>query len=173
MPNVSPSADKLFKDSRWLMSIVLARQPHFIGQPENVQVFWGYGLFVDQAGDFVGKKMSECSGEEILIELLGHLRFDAHRDRILASANCIPCMMPLITSQFMPRVEGDRPHIRPIGTTNLSFIGQYCEVPDDVVFTVEYSVRPARWRSMVCSVSIGIRRLSTRSSTIRWSCWTP
>lgn len=133
-----------FKDSRWLMSVVLARQPHFMEQPENVQVFWGYGLFVDQPGDFVSKKMSECSGEEILIELLGHLRFDAHRDRILASANCIPCMMPFITSQFMPRVEGDRPHIRPLGTTNLAFIGQYCEIPDDVVFTVEYSVRSAQ-----------------------------
>lgn len=133
-----------FKDSRWLMSIVLAHQPHFVGQPDNVKVFWGYGLFVDQPGNFVGKKMSECSGEEILAELLGHLGFSAHRDQILASANCIPCMMPFITSQFMPRVAGDRPHVRPPGTTNLAFIGQFCEIPDDVVFTVEYSVRSAQ-----------------------------
>ena len=53
-------------------------------------------------------------------------------------------MMPYITSQFMPRVKGDRPEVKPVGTTNLAFIGQYCEIPDDVVFTVEYSVRSAQ-----------------------------
>ena len=73
-----------FVDSSWLMSIVLAHQPHFIGQPADVDVFWGYGLFVDQEGNFVKKKMSECSGAELLQELLGHLRFDAHKSRILA-----------------------------------------------------------------------------------------
>ena len=36
-----------FMDSNWLMSVVLAYQPHFINQPEDVFVFWGYGLFVD------------------------------------------------------------------------------------------------------------------------------
>jgi oleate hydratase len=39
---------------------------------------------------------------------------------------------------------GDRPQVRPTGTTNIAFIGQYCESPDDVVFTVEYSVRSAQ-----------------------------
>ena len=69
-----------FTDSSWLMSVVLAHQPHFIGQPDDVQVFWGYGLFVDQPGDFVKKKMSECTGEDLLRELLGHLRLrDAGR----------------------------------------------------------------------------------------------
>ena len=32
-----------FKDSNWLMSIVLAHQPHFANQPADVQVFRGYG----------------------------------------------------------------------------------------------------------------------------------
>jgi oleate hydratase len=133
-----------FTDSNWLMSIVLAHQPHFIGQPDNINVFWGYGLFVDQEGSYVKKKMSECSGEELLTELLGHLRFDEHKKLILETSTCIPCMMPFITSQFMPRVPGDRPQVRPTGTTNIAFIGQYCEIPDDVVFTVEYSVRSAQ-----------------------------
>lgn len=34
-----------FKDSNWLMSIVLAHQPHFPNQPAEVQLFWGYALF--------------------------------------------------------------------------------------------------------------------------------
>ncbi|WP_213742714.1 oleate hydratase [Bradyrhizobium sp. dw_411] len=133
-----------FTDSNWLMSVVLAAQPHFIGQPDNIKVFWGYGLFVDQVGNFVNKKMSDCTGEELMIELIGHLRFEAQRDQILKTSNCIPCMMPYITSQFMPRVQGDRPSVKPVGTTNLAFIGQYCEIADDVVFTVEYSVRSAQ-----------------------------
>ena len=65
-----------FKDSNWLMSIVLAHQPHFVDQPVDVQVFWGYGLFPDRIGNFVAKPMSACSGDEILTELYGHLRFD-------------------------------------------------------------------------------------------------
>jgi oleate hydratase len=133
-----------FTDSNWLMSVVLPYQPHFINQPADVFVFWGYGLFPDQPGNFVPKKMSDCTGEEILVELCGHLRFGEHLPQILASADCVPCMMPFITSQFMPRVQGDRPQIRPTGTTNIAFVGQYCEMPDDVVFTVDYSVRSAQ-----------------------------
>ena len=53
-------------------------------------------------------------------------------------------MMPFITSQFLRRKDGDRPNIVPKGWTNLAFIGQFCELPDDVVFTVEYSVRSAQ-----------------------------
>jgi oleate hydratase len=34
--------------------------------------------------------------------------------------------------------------IRPDGSKNLAFVGQYCELPDDVVFTVEYSIRSAQ-----------------------------
>jgi oleate hydratase len=131
-------------DSNWLMSVVVPHQPHFINQPEDIHVFWGYGLFPDQEGNFAKKKMSECTGEELLVELCRHLRFDDNISRILKNATCIPCMMPFITSQFMPRVKGDRPQVRPVGTTNIAFIGQYCEIPDDVVFTVEYSVRSAQ-----------------------------
>ena len=130
-----------FKDSSWLMSIVLAHQPHFIDQPADVQVFWGYALSPDRIGDFVPKPMAECNGSEILQELCGHLRFDPE---IVATANCIPCRMPYITSMFMPRSHGDRPLPVPTGSKNLAFISQFVEIADDVVFTVEYSVRAAQ-----------------------------
>lgn len=133
-----------FKDSNWLMSIVLAHQPHFIGQPKDVTVFWGYGLFVDEVGNFVKKKMADCSGEEIMTELLAHLRFENDQNQLLKTTNCIPCMLPYITSQFLTRAKGDRPLVVPDISTNLAFIGQFAEVPDDVVFTVEYSVRTAQ-----------------------------
>jgi oleate hydratase len=40
-----------FPDSNWLASIVIPHQPHFIGQPDDVSVFWGYGLSVDKPGN--------------------------------------------------------------------------------------------------------------------------
>ena len=131
-----------FKDSNWLMSIVLAHQPHFIRQPESIQVFWGYALFPDRIGNFVAKPMADCNGSEILTELCGHLRFD---EETVATANCIPCRIPLfITSMFMPRMRDDRPLPVPPGVKNLAFISQFVEIPEDVVFTVEYSIRAAQ-----------------------------
>jgi oleate hydratase len=130
-------------DSNWLMSIVLFHQPHFRGQPEGVHIFWGNGLFPDRPGNFVAKPMTQCSGQEILQELCGHLGVAAEGQRMLAGAICLPCLMPYITSQFMPRAPGDRPTVIPPGTANLAVMGQYCEIADDVVFTVEYSVRSA------------------------------
>ena len=141
-----------FKDSNWLMSIVLAHQPHFRTQPDNVQVFWGYALYPDRVGNFVPKPMTECSGAEILQELCGHLRFDLET---VASANCIPCRMPYITSMFMPRALSDRPLPVPPGSKNFAFISQFVEIPDDVVFTVEYSVRAAQ---MAVYQLLGIQR---------------
>ena len=133
-----------FKDSNWLMSVVLPHQPHFLNQPVGVTVCWGYGLFPHAEGNQVKKKMAACSGEEILTELFSHLRFDTHTPKLLKTANCIPCMMPYITSQFLVRAEGDRPAVVPKGAVNFAFLGQYCEIADDVVFTVEYSVRSAQ-----------------------------
>lgn len=131
-----------FKDSNWLMSIVVPHQPHFLNQPEDVQVFWGYGLFPNKIGNIVQKPMSECSGAEILQELLGHLNFPEHPT--LENAITIPCMMPYITAQFLTRKHGDRPEVIPKGSTNLALLGQFVELPRDTVFTVEYSVRCAQ-----------------------------
>jgi oleate hydratase len=130
-----------FKDSNWLMSVVLYHQPHFADQSDKEQVFWGYSLHPDRVGDFVAKPMSECGGGEILRELCGHLNFDADVFRI---ASCIPCRMPYITSMFMPRNKTDRPLPVPANSKNLAFVSQFVEIADDVVFTVEYSVRAAQ-----------------------------
>jgi oleate hydratase len=63
--------------------------------------------------------------------------------------------MPYITSMFMPRVLGDRPLPVPSGSKNLAFISQFVEIPDDCVFTVEYSVRAAQ---MAVYQLLGIER---------------
>jgi oleate hydratase len=130
-----------FKDSNWLMSVVLYHQPHFPDQSDNEKVFWGYALHPDRIGDFVAKPMSDCSGAEILRELSGHLNFDPG---VFGTASCIPCRMPYITSMFMPRQKSDRPLPVPANSRNLAFVSQFVEIADDVVFTVEYSVRAAQ-----------------------------
>jgi oleate hydratase len=133
-----------FKDSNWLITLSMFHQPFFANQPEGVSVWWGYGLFYDQPGNYVPKPMAQCNGREILEEVLGHLHFERDKAAILASSNVIPCVMPYITSQFLARRSGDRPDVVPPGSTNLAFIGQFSELPDDVVFTVEYSIRSAQ-----------------------------
>ncbi len=133
-----------FPQSNWLASIVIPHQPHVLGQPDDVSVFWGYGLTVDAPGNFVDKPMSACTGREIMTEVMGHLRIAEDASAILDTTICIPCMMPFITSQFLRREAGDRPQVVPDGATNFAFMGQFCELPDDVVFTVEYSVRSAQ-----------------------------
>jgi len=133
-----------FKQSSWLLTLSIYHQPFFPDQPEGVAVWWGYGLFHDRPGDYVRKPLVECNGSEILEEVLGHLHFSGpDQVAVLAASTCIPCAMPYITSQFMVRKHGDRPKVVPEGSTNLAFIGQYAEQPDDVVFTVEYSIRSA------------------------------
>ena len=63
------------------------------------------------------------------------------RNEVVAA---IPVAMPYIDAQFLPRAVGDRPAVVPEGSTNLGFTGQFCEIPEDVVFTEEYSVRASR-----------------------------
>lgn len=131
-----------FKDSAWLMSIVVPHQPHFLNQEEGTQVFWGYGLFPSRVGDFIGKPMCECTGAEILTEVLSCLNFPLQPT--LETSITIPCMMPYITAQFLTRKAGDRPAVVPEGSTNLALLGQFVEIERDTVFTVEYSVRAAQ-----------------------------
>jgi oleate hydratase len=133
-----------FADSSWLMSIVMLHQPHFRSQSAGRPVFWGYGLRGDRLGDMVHKPMEQATGAEILEEVAHQLRLSAAQCAdFFDGAQVIPCRMPYITSQFMPRTTGDRPPVIPQGAKNFAIIGQFCEIPRDCVFTVEYSVRSA------------------------------
>src|SRR3546814_5812001 len=71
-----------FKDSSWLMSLVLAHQPHFPDQPATSRVFWGYALHPERIGDFVTKPMSACTGEDL----------DRKSPRLNSSHYCAPRM---------------------------------------------------------------------------------
>ncbi|WP_308189640.1 oleate hydratase [Nocardia sp. JCM 34519] len=132
-----------WKDSSWLLSIVVPAQPHFRDQELGTYTLWGYALFGDVPGDYVAKTMDECTGSEILDELLGHLGFDDIADDVRAATKVTTVQMPYIDAQFERRVVEDRPLVVPEGAANFAFMGQFVEIPEAVVFTVEYSVRAA------------------------------
>lgn len=131
------------KDSSWLMSFTLNRQPHFKYQPNGQLCVWVYSLYCDVPGDFIKKPMKDCTGIEITQEWLYHMGVPESEILEMAthSANSIPCMMPYVTAYFMPREAGDRPNVVPEGCVNAAFIGNFAETPRDTVFTTEYSVR--------------------------------
>jgi oleate hydratase len=131
------------RDSGWLLSWTINRQPQFRNQPKDQLVIWVYGLFSDKPGDFVKKTMRECSGKEICMEWLYHLGVPVAEIADLAehSAKTVPVMMPYITAFFMPREKGDRPNVVPDGAVNFAFLGQFAETARDTIFTTEYSIR--------------------------------
>ena len=131
------------KDSSWLMSWTINRQPQFREQPKDHCLVWVYSLFTDKPGDFVKKPMRDCTGKEICMEWLYHLGVPEEQIGDLAenSANTVPVMMPYIDAFFMPRAYGDRPKVVPDGSVNFAFLGQFAETPRDTIFTTEYSMR--------------------------------
>lgn len=133
-----------FTDSNWVLSFTLNRQPHFPDQPSDVLVAWVYALLMDKEGNYVKKPMPACTGREILAELCYHLGIIDQLDAVAANTKVRLALMPYITAQFMPRAAGDRPDVVPEGCSNLALLGQFVETHNDIVFTMDSSVRTAR-----------------------------
>lgn len=135
------------KDSNWLMSFAIHRQPHFkMDQKTDETVMWVYGLLSNTAGNYIKKPIEQASGAEIAEELMYHLGMpeaEIH-DFVENAVNAVPVYMPFITSYFMLRQPGDRPAVVPKDSKNLALIGNFAESEQqDTVFTTEYSVRTA------------------------------
>ena len=159
------------KDSAWLMSWTVNRQPHFKQQPSDQIVVWVYGLFVDVPGDYTGKTLQESTGEEITREWLYHLGVPVDEIDGLAAtaATAVPVMMPYVTSFFMPRRAGDRPQVVPEGAENFAFIGQFAETTRDCIFTTEYSVRTGMEAAyQLLGVDRGVPEVFGSTYDVRW-----
>ena len=144
------------KDAPWVLSLSILHYPEVLDQSSGTNLIWGYGLFPERCGEYVPKRMYECTGAEILLEVLRQLRFDKQMDAIMASTICIPCDLPYVNNVWMPRTRTDRPRPVPEGATNLGLIGQYVEVPREVAFTIEYSTRTA-WEAIRTLIKRGPR----------------
>lgn len=84
------------RDSKWLMSWTVNRQPHFKQQPKDQVVVWVYSLFVDVPGDYVDKPMQECTGEEITQEWLYHMGVPVEDiPELAANAMSLPFSCPV------------------------------------------------------------------------------
>ena len=131
------------KDSSWLLSWTINRQPQFRSQKKDHCLVWVYALFNDRPGDYIKKPMRDCTGKEICMEWLYHIGVPENEIEELAenSANTVPVMMPYIDAFFMPRNDTDRPKIVPDKAVNFAFIGQFAETERDTIFTTEYSMR--------------------------------
>jgi oleate hydratase len=129
------------------VTVTIFHQPEVIAQPPGTTLWWGFLMYPGRNGDFVKKPASACTGAEILEEVLRQLRFEPQLDAIMGSSVCIPCDLPYANSVWLPRRRSDRPRVVPEGATNLGFLGQFAEVPRDVVFTIEYSARTA-WEAI-------------------------
>jgi oleate hydratase len=138
------------KDSNWVISLSIFEQPEVLSQPPGTFVWWGYGLLPEKEGNLYPKPMYQCTGEEILRELLQHLglkKGESKTEEIVRTSICIPSNMPYVNNIWLPRKRGDRPPVVPEGVTNLGLMGQYVELERDIAFTFEYSTRTA-WEAI-------------------------
>ena len=124
------------EDLGWVLSLTIFDQPEVLDQPKGVTVWWGYGLYPDRNGDFVKKRMVQCTGAEILEEILRQrdstkrtrswsLDYEFRRFGLRATA-------ATCSRRKAPGPRGDQPRTRR---------------SQDIAFTFEYSARTA-WEAV-------------------------
>ena len=135
------------RDSHWLLSWNVEREPHFRNQPHDQLMIHAYGAYsLDRPGNYVKKAMKDCTGEEIVQEWLYHLGVPLDEIGPLAanSVVCHPCMMPYITAFFCRGVTATGPRWCPrMRSTSGSWASSPRAVRGTCIFTIEYSVRTA------------------------------
>ncbi|MFQ9917933.1 MAG: oleate hydratase [Flavonifractor plautii] len=106
---------------------------------------WIYGLFTDKPGDYVKKPMRECTGKEICMEWLYHMRRARGADRGAGRAQRQhrAGLHDALHHRFLhapaPLATGLASF--PTGAVNFAFLGQFAETERDTIFTTEYSMR--------------------------------
>ena len=81
------------KDSSWLMSWTINRQPQFREQPKDHCLVWVYSLFTDKPGDYIKKPMRACTGKEICMEWLYHIGVPEDQIEELAEHSANTCLL--------------------------------------------------------------------------------
>ena len=132
------------KDSPWLIRMEALKQPFSQDQKDEI-VLWGRGLMPEAEGSRIKKPMRECSGVEILRELMSCLGIAPEREAALEAdvIQVIPVYEPYGTACLLPRKYIDRPSPG-AGNGNFAMIGALTEVPDEVSLGEEQAVRSGR-----------------------------
>jgi oleate hydratase len=138
-------------ESHWRLNICIPAQPVFPRQPYIVRVLWGFALFPWSKGNYIEKPMLECSGAEVMTELLRHLNILP--ELLIRRTVTIPRVMPRMCSILLARSSRDRPEIIPQNTSNIGLIGQFVDIPRYSCADMSYGVRTAQ---MVVSQLMGV-----------------
>lgn len=130
------------RDSPWRLTLAVPREPHFSARwPERTAV--GYGLGFDAPGTYVPVTLLEADGRQLLEELIGQLGIERGAAIVRLTTHVVSTLLPYAGGPSAPRSVGDRPAPVPAGARNFAFLGQYVEIPGDLAFSMEYSVRSA------------------------------
>lgn len=133
----------ILDNSAWKLTICAVPSTHFKNQNEDISIIWGTALRYDRDGDKCGKPMTECSGAEILYELVSCLNLDSVWDEIRDTViNVIPCHRKYDKSFLTP--VPSKLEIIPTGIENFAVSGDFTDSENDTVFSEEYAVTTAR-----------------------------
>ena len=136
------------RDSNWLLSWNVEREPHFTDQPHDMLLGHATARTVSTGPATTSRR--RCATAPARRSPRSGSTTSGCRSTRSPSwpptrSVCQPCMMPYITAFFLPR-GGRRPARRraPGHAVNFGFLGQFAESsPRDAIFTVEYSIRTA------------------------------
>ena len=141
----------VLRESRWKLNLCIPAQPVFQYQPEDVRVLWGFAIFPEGIGDYVKKPMLQCSGAEIMTELLKHLNYPS--ELVFRHTVNIPRVMPRMSAIILAHSRDERPEVVPRNTSNIGLVGQFVEIPQYSCIDMSYAARSAQ---MVVSRLMGI-----------------
>lgn len=128
--------------SAWKINLCIPSQPVFSEQPQNVRVLWGFAHSPHSDGNYAKKPMLQCSGADIMAELLGHLNLG--EESAMPRTITIPRAMPRMSAILLTRAPRDRPQIVPQTFSNLGLIGQFVELPRYTSVDIGYGIRTAK-----------------------------
>ncbi len=129
-------------NSSWKMTICAVPPSHFKNQSEDIAILWGSAARFDRDGERSGKPMTDCSGAEILYELVSCFNLDEAWDDIRETViNVIPCHRRYDKSYIAP--VASKLEIIPTGISNLAISGDFAD-GSGTVFSEEYAVSTAR-----------------------------
>ncbi len=134
----------VFPDSPWRNIFHVPWQPFVPNQTPDTTIIMGMCEHCGNKGEFVKKPMWACTGEEILTEFSKAFGWEKELPEIINNSEMTVYYEPYVTSMFLPRNLFDRPKVVPNKSTNLAFIGEYTEMPEDTVFMVSYSTKSAQ-----------------------------
>ncbi|MGN0107974.1 MAG: oleate hydratase [Hominilimicola sp.] len=130
-------------NSNWKMTICAVPPSHFKKQSEDVAIIWGTAARFDRDGERSGKPMTDCSGAEILYELVSCFNLDEAWDDIRETViNVIPCHRRYDKSYLAP--VASKLEIIPTSISNLAISGDFADNDNSTVFSEEYAVSTAR-----------------------------